>query len=173
MNHNRYYHKQPIQHGQQQATLPPGLQTSPSVVSPLAGSTAATSSLLPPWQQAIYRGPTTPTQQHHQQHQSAQSLIQYSSAPQMSAPFTPPLKEQSLPKEDDVIYLWIPKSEMNRKEVKTLLGEDTSPERDEAFIPLPSHQQEVNVKNKVTTEDKTVPVNDENLSGAGETGSPA
>ena len=84
----------------------------------------------------------------------------------MSAPFTPPPKEQSSPKEDDVIYLRIPKSEMNRKVVKSLLGEDTSPEREEAFIPLPSHQQEVNVKTKGTTviDDKTVC--DENLSAA-------
>ena len=36
---------------------------------------------------------------------------------------------------------------MGRKEVKTLLGEDTSLEKDEAFIPPPAHQ-EVDVKTK-------------------------
>ena len=164
MNFNQYYHTPPLQHGKQQTTTTQGLQTSSSLVSHLNASTAATSSLIPPWQQAMYR--TMPTHQHHQQHQHQQLVIQYSSPPQMSASFTPSPKEQSSPKEDDVIYLHIPKSKMNRKEVKSLLGEDTSLEREEAFIPPPSCQQEVNVKTKGTTviDDKTV--GDENLSAA-------
>ena len=68
MNFNRYYHTPPLQHGQQQTTTTQGLQTSSSLVShptaPPTAPTAPTSSLVPPWQQAMYR--TMSTHQHHQ-----------------------------------------------------------------------------------------------------------
>ena len=74
---------------------------------------------------------------------------------------TPTGTGDSSPKDEEVFYLRIPKSEMGRKEVKSLLGED-SLDKQEPFIPPPS-RQEVTVKNKVATQDEPNGSHDNNV----------
>ena len=134
---------QPQQQQQQSYRTP--LPTAVQTAVPTAVATSA------PWhqQQAVYRPdfatryvydnsnpPTPPTDSLHSpgNHQNNQTTASVMSSPVMTTPVitspvsTPktPVSKATSPKQEEMIYLAIPPSHMNRTEVKTLLAEAAS-----------------------------------------------